>query len=158
MTRCSLQEALNPRRAAGAFTLVELLCVLAIVAVLSMVGLPLYSQAYLALGRLQAVTALREVHQRQHTYFAEHHRYADALTGLGYKSDPFAIDLAGKVRKPDAGDRIYLIDLVTRNGAYTVTAQPQSRQGKDTLCGSLSLRADGTSGVSGTADLKQCWR
>jgi type IV pilus assembly protein PilE len=140
------------------FTLLEMSCVLLLVSILAGVALPFYRHEFLVLGRTQGVTALMEVRQRQQGFFAQHRRYAEALAALGYAHSPFAIDRLGKVRQPDSAARIYLISLVTQGGNYTVTAQPQLFQGKDSGCGELSLSARGEIGVTGSDSVRQCWR
>lgn len=140
------------------FTLLELSLVLILASILVVVAIPFYRTQILGVGRMQAVAALMNVRQRQQEYFAQHRRYAPSLQALGYPGGLIAIDRQGQIIAAEEVARIYLIELVTQESDYIVTAQPQLAQRRDQRCGSLSLSALGMARVTGADAIPACWR
>jgi prepilin-type N-terminal cleavage/methylation domain-containing protein len=73
------------RRAGGGFTLIELMIVIAVVAILAAVAIPWLLQARIAANEAAAITALHAINDAQSLYrqVCGKGRYAAALTGLG---------------------------------------------------------------------------
>jgi Tfp pilus assembly protein PilE len=70
--------------------LIEILIVLAIVALLSSLTLPSYRHSVQQGGRLEAIAALLDFQLTQAGYLAEHGSYADSFNQLGWSGDRLA--------------------------------------------------------------------
>lgn len=141
-------------RRTGGFTLLELMIALVIVAVLLMSALPSYREHVLRTRRALARAELQKIVVRQEQFFIERRAYAASLTDLGYPASPYAIDANGNPRLPSDGNGIYLIQLATATGSYTLYATPALT---DSRCGGFGLDSLGTRTVSGTSGAAYCW-
>ncbi|HEY4351876.1 MAG TPA: type IV pilin protein [Paraburkholderia sp.] len=142
----------------GAFTLLELVIALAIIAVLAVFGLPSY-QAQLARGhRTDAAAAL---------YRAAQYVESAARSG-GTATLPAGFDQA-----PQSGTPVYRLQVLAAddaNGGYTLEARPiDTGPMRDDPCGTFALDATGLrvnraasasgqgQGSMSGADIAQCW-
>ena len=139
------------------FSLVELMVVVFIIAVLLTLTLPGYQEQRRKTGRALGAAELLEVMMRQEQYFVDHKRYAGDLNALGYLASPYAINSQGSAVAAVATNRIYLIDIATRQNAYTLFAIPQLSQAQDRACGTLSLDSLGIKLATGTKAAQDCW-
>ena len=122
-------------RAAGGFTLVELLVALALAALLLGVGLGSHRGHDLRAGRLDAVEALTRVQQAQEQHRSAHGLYASELAALGGTA---ALDPEGRFAVSPQGR--YAIHLAITGGeAYRATAVARGKQAQDTDCAELTL-------------------
>ena len=136
------------------FTLVELIVVVAIVAILAAVVVPSYSQHVLKTKRQSAKSTLLQVVNKQEQFFLNNKQYATTLTGLGY-SDEYYIDGDGSAVAATSDDRTYQITLANAtSAAFEVKATPVLNQVKDTDCGTLTAASDGSRTASGSGE---CW-
>lgn len=129
-------------REAG-FTLVELMIVVAIIAILSAIVYPNYRE-YVVKARRTAVAGCLQQHAQTMERF-----HTTNLTYVGAPAPACEADL----------NSFYVVgfqggDPTAR--AYILQAVPTSSQ-KDPKCGTLSLNAQGVRTKSGTASLAQCW-
>ena len=123
------------------FTLMELMCVLAIVAILSSFALPSYQQSQLRSQRtLAKLTLVKTAHWLE--------RQA-SMSGSYPSQLPDAVWQAPELR--------YRLQLQSSENAYVLTALPVGAQTQD-ACGSLTLNSSGERGVQ-NANLSaiQCW-
>ena len=139
------------------FTLIELVVVVCIVAILLALTLPSYQRQLRNMRRSLGAAELLQVMMRQEQYFVDHKRYAATLMDLDFSASPYAIDVQGNAVSALAGDRIYLIELSTVQGAYTLHAIPQLGQAADRLCGTLSLDSMGIKRADGGGATRECW-
>ncbi|WP_412022403.1 type IV pilin protein [Burkholderia cepacia] len=122
-------------RSAG-FTLIELMIVLAIVAVLAGWGIPSYREHVVRVHRASAVSAL---------YRAAH--YLETLDGAPPAALPDALAQA-----PPDGRAVYRLTLGQPDGDdspvnYELEASPlDTGPMQDDACGAFTLRSDGTKG------------
>lgn len=147
------------RRPAG-FTLIELMIVLAIVALLGAVAYPSYARQLLKARRIEVQLALIDLMQRQEQFRAQHHSY------LAFSSQSEAPD-ARRFRwwvGADAAASAYELDgyacpgreieecieLRARPGTGNVDAGYA-----DPECGTLTYDSTGAQAASGPSD--RCW-
>jgi type IV pilus assembly protein PilE len=146
----------NRLRVSG-FTLMELVVVIAIVAVVLLLALPAYQQQLRNGRRALGSAQLLQVMMRQEQFYLDHKGYAGELTELGYPANPYAIDAQGSAVLSAAGNRIYHIELTTYRGGYTLFAIPQLEQSGDVACGMLSLDSSGVKRATGAMGVRGCW-
>lgn len=135
----------SPRRSSG-FTLLELMIVIAIIAVLASIAYASYQRNIVETRRKAATACLQEGAQFMERW------YTTRLTYVGGSPAPACeTDLARFYSFP--------APTVATGTAYTLTAVPLNQQlARDTLCGTLSLNQTGARTESGTAtNISECW-
>ena len=146
----------SPDRQSG-FSLLELMIVVAIIAIITAFAYPSYMQFVVDAKRTMATSALMQVADRQQQFFMDNKRYTDDLTNLGFQASPLVIDNEGKSVVSGHGDSIYSIALSNVTATtYTATASPQKAQAeRDTQCASLTMTQAGAKGHTGSGS--DCW-
>jgi len=143
------------------FTLMELMIVLAIVAILLGVGLPGYQNIILKSNRAAGKGVLLDVAMRQEQFFINNKAYSDNLAtsagGLGYPAHPFFINNQADKTAASTSESIYQISVALVASVYTISATPVGRQTKDTGCGMLTLTSLGVKDENGTQSVADCW-
>lgn len=140
------------------FTLIELMVVIAIVAILVMIAMPGYESYIRKTKRSLGKGELLAVQARQEQFFADNKQYATDLSNLGYGSSPYAINSDGVEVDVTSVDRIYLIKLSSATTtAFTLEAVPQGRQAPDPECGTFSITNTSVKSISGNSSLSNCW-
>ena len=91
------------------FSLLELMIVVAIIAIISAVAYPSYMQFVVDAKRTTATSVLMQVADRQQQFFMDNKRYTDDLTNLGFQASPLVINDEGKSVVSGHGDSIYSI-------------------------------------------------
>lgn len=142
------------RRTNRGFTLIELMVVVAIVAILAAITYPAYRNYVVESNRSDAQVALTRLAGMEETWYMSHNSYAG-------NSD---IDQLGGSTSPQG---FYTIQITNQNCAlsngsgytcFTATATPTSKDGQnqDTGCTSLSIDQNGTKTANGMSSSK-CW-
>ena len=134
-------------------TLIELMIVVAVIALLGAVALPAYQDSVRKAHRADAKAALTTAAQRLERFYTENSRYDTATAG------PLGTETISTLTE----NRYYTVALgviaETRN-AYTLTATPQGAQASDS-CGSFTLNQRGDRGVvppaGSTLTSTECW-
>jgi len=138
-------------------SLLELMIVVAIVAIISSIAFPSYIQYVVNTKRAVATSALLQVADKQQQFFMDNKQFAADMTDLGYGADPLV--LADNGRAVAAGDAEAVYSISISNVAatsYTITAAPLHGQAtRDTDCASLTLDEAGARGNS--AGGSKCW-
>jgi type IV pilus assembly protein PilE len=146
------------RRQRG-FTLIELMVVVAIVALLAAVGLPSYQNYVLKSNRSVAKTKLLELAARQEQYFSDNKVYTNNLQLLGVAASPMSVDSRGSWVAVGSATQRYTISAAISNGgmSFTLTADTAGEQTKDdSNCATLTLTETGLRGGTG-ALAAACW-
>ena len=148
----------NQMKRQRGINLIELMVVVAIVAILGAVAYPSYVQHIVDTKRTAARNILLQVADRQQQFFMDNKSYAANLTNLGFTANPLIVGDDG--REVAAGDTqsVYSVTLANIGvTTFTATAAPLNGQlGRDTACGSLTLDQSGNRGQSGAGT--DCWR
>ena len=126
-----------------AFTLIELLFVVAIVAILAAIAYPSYSNYVMRSRRADGKEFLMRVAAAQERYFTNLNRYASMATlGLGTTSE--------------SGYYTVSVALANDDQTYTLTASPQGPQAPDQGA-NLTLTNTGFKDKSGNENNGKCW-
>lgn len=135
------------------FTLIELMIVVAIIAILSAIALPAYNESVRKTKRAEAVSVLTEGAQRLEVFFSQNGRYcADA--GCSGIADVFQVVI------PTSGTPYYTIasdDTALTLRTFTLTATPEGSMAGDD-CGTLSINQSGLTTATGSLGVAGCWR
>ncbi|MDX1481042.1 MAG: type IV pilin protein [Woeseiaceae bacterium] len=139
-------------------TLLELMIVVAIVAMVGAFAYPSYMEHVVSTKRTAATSTLLQVANRQQQFFMDNKAYANNLTNLGFAANPLVIDDEGRSVAAGDPDAVYSVSLGNLSATtFTATAAPLNGQlARDTDCGSLSLTQAGVRGAS--AGGQDCWR
>jgi type IV pilus assembly protein PilE len=137
-------------RAAGGFTLIELMIVVAVIGILAVIAYPSYAQYSQKARRVDAKTALLDLGTREERFFSTNNTYSKTPSDLGY-GGTFPIDVL-------SGSTAYYRLNVTAVTAtsFSATATPVNSQLSD-KCGAYTLTQLGTQTVSGTLSAAECW-
>jgi type IV pilus assembly protein PilE len=141
---------LAPVRAARGFTLIELMVVVAIVAILAAIALPSYQQSVRKSRRADAMLALQQIQIEQEKLRAQCTGYAGTLTGtracgtLGYP----------KNTSPDDYYTLALSGESATGFTATATAVSGKSQNNDAGCTVMTLAV---SGLAMTKTPATCW-
>lgn len=131
------------------FTLIEVMIVLAIVAILAAVAFPSYQETMIKNRRADGKIALTEAAARLERFFTENNNYGNTIDNIG--------GIGGKLVSPEAYYSVSLANPCGNTSCYTLTAARQGVQLKDTKCGDLTLTHIGSRGETGTLDVDDCW-
>ncbi len=127
------------------FSLVELMIVVAIVAILAAIAVPSYQNQVRDARRADAVSVLLQSRQLLERYYSKNYSYADVPAGTVATKSP-----------NDAGtDTYYSIALASGATNFTLTATPQGGQVGDP-CGALTINQAGVK--TSVLSLDLCWR
>jgi type IV pilus assembly protein PilE len=138
-------------------SLLELMIVVAIVAIIGAFGYPSYMQHVVNAKRTAATSILLQVADRQQQFFMDNKAYAADLTDLGFAANPLVIADDGTPVGGGDSDAVYSVSLGNLSATtFTATAAPLNGQLKrDGACGSLALTQAGARSASGGGD--DCW-
>jgi len=139
-----------PSRAAGGFTLIELMLAVAIVAILATIAVGSYSNAVARSRRAAVESYLQAIANRQEQLLIDARAYATSNTSPPLPA--ITDDVSGH----------YTVTVSADNSAtppsFLITATPVGRQATiDARCGRLTLDQAGVRTRSGTAALGDCW-
>jgi type IV pilus assembly protein PilE len=143
-----------PRHAArrAGFTLIEVMIVVAMIAILAAVALPSYQSSVRKARRADARSSLATTAQLMERYSTEH-------GGSGYSTATLStVPGATVVAKPSSENGYYALTLSNLTaGTFTLSAVPQGGQAADT-CATYTLDERGVRGVMGTTHtVAECW-
>jgi type IV pilus assembly protein PilE len=139
------------------FSLIELMVVVAIVAILSAIAYPSYERYVIKTKRAVAQSALLQVADRQQQFFMDNKRFAADLANLGFPANPYVLNDDGASTVAGDTQAVYSVSLSNVTATtWTATAAPlQGQLSRDSYCGSLSLTQAGAKGKTGSSD--KCW-
>ena len=126
------------------FTLIELMIVVAILAIIVVLGYPSYRDQVMKARRADGKAFLLEIADRQERYYSDQSSYTTDITDLGFDDDI----------APDGYYKAAITDDPTGDLtlSYTITVTPLGSQLKD-KCASFTVTSQGTR----TASPADCW-
>ena len=138
-------------------TLLELMIVVAIIAIISAFAYPSYMQYVVNAKRTVATSALLQIADRQQQFFMDNKSFTADLTALGFAASPLVLADDGNATVAGDGDAVYSIAMSNVAATtYTITATPLHGQAsRDVDCASLTLTQAGARGNS--AGGSDCW-
>ena len=149
-------QTTNRRRQFG-ITLIELMVVVAIIAIISAFAYPSYQRYVVKAKRTVAQNTLLQIADRQQQFFMDNKRFTADLTDLGFPADPHVVDDDGNSTVAGDSQAVYSLSLSNVTATtWTITAAPLHGQlTRDTYCGNLTITHAGTKGKTGASD--KCW-
>ena len=135
------------KKASAGFTLIEMMIVVAIVALLAAIALPSYREQVIRTRRSTAAACLTELTQLMERRYST----TMAYTGNTLPTSVCITDLAN----------VYAFSFPADPTAtdYSISATPQGAQLRDDLkCATLSMNQTGQKSVSGTETVGYCWK
>lgn len=141
-----------------AFTLVELMIVVAIIGILGAIAYPSYQAQVMKSGRADAKIELNDVAQRMQRCFTSASTYKPSAAGVCKVVDD--VTSAAGITSKEGHYVIKISDHEATTWTLTATAVAGTRQAKDTRCTTFTLDQTGKRAAtdSGNADATdECW-
>jgi type IV pilus assembly protein PilE len=139
------------------FTLIEMMIVVAVIAILAAIVYPSYINYVVRSNQQAARSMLYAVADRQEQFFLDNKTYAADLSTLGYDDKVIYLGRDGQLAGEDEENLTYAL-IISESTAttWTVLATPEGVQAeRDTLCANLSLTSSGEREASGGGE--KCW-
>lgn len=124
-------------------TLIELLIVVAIIAILGSIAFPSFMDSVRKSRRSEAFTALNSVQQAQERFRGNNATYASSLTGSPTDSTPSARGLGLSTPTPSGYYAISLSSVTATGYEAVATAVSGTSQANDGDCAKLGVKLDG---------------
>jgi type IV pilus assembly protein PilE len=155
------------RTESSGFTMLELMIVVAIIAVLAAIAIPSYQNYVVKTNRSAAEGCMSEYANYMERFYTTNLRYDETPATAGSASavavanpvttTPPTLALDCATTSQTGNNYTYTVPAVSTTG-YTVQATPINAQlTRDTQCSTLKLNQIGTRTSTGTGTLTQCW-
>ena len=132
------------------FSLIEMIVVVAMIAILSAIAVPSYFKHVAKTNRVAAQGCMAEYANYMERYYTSNLRYDQTPDGVA-NADPHMGCQAQIARN-------YTLAPASTSTSFTVTATPTTVQlNRDGLCGTLTLDHRGARTTSGSGGVAGCW-
>ncbi|MGY3857603.1 type IVa pilus pseudopilin TppA [Aeromonas intestinalis] len=127
------------------FSLIELMIVVAIVAIIGTIAYPSYQRYLLVSHRVEAKNMLLDAANRQESYFMDFNRYASSAAALNVSEN--------------SGSGLYHLVISAAGNTFTLFATASGAQGSDGDCIIFSIDQNGTRSATRLGDTTNnaCW-
>jgi type IV pilus assembly protein PilE len=143
-----MRRDLSGRKWRG-FTLVELMIVVAVMAILTAIAYPIYQDQVRKSRRAAVKGSILQVSQFMERHYTENMRYSDSGGNSLSMDDVYN---ASFMEDRNTVEQHYTLNLTSNGTTYSVQAVPKSGQSGD-KCGTLALASTGNR----TAGYSNCW-
>jgi len=143
-----MRRDLSGRKWRG-FTLVELMIVVAVMAILTAIAYPMYQDQVRKSRRAAVKGSILQVSQFMERHYTENMRYSDSGGNTLSMSDVYN---ASFMEDRNTVEQHYTLNLTSNGTTYSIQAVPKSGQSGD-KCGTLALASTGNR----TAGYSNCW-
>lgn len=151
-------QTCNINKKAKGFTLIELMIVVAVIAIIAAIGYPSYINSIVKTKRAAAEGCVSQYASYMERFYTQNLSYLKDTAGDDNPAigDPSPVTLDCSSPQNSGADYVFSVAAPTTS-TYTVTATPQGAQlSRDTACGALSIDQAGTKSASGTMGAA-CW-
>lgn len=156
---------ISPRRSQRGFSLIELMVVVAIVAILAAVAIPAYRNHVIRTNRANAESFMSQVGSKEEQIMLDMRSYQAVASNAAFGSTPASGGI-GLAMPPSISNNYNIVVTVTAGPppTYTITATPINPPQNDLLCQVLTLNNIGAKGIApngGTAptsNAQVCWQ
>jgi len=143
MTRMHKEPPTRARSRAAGFTLIELMITVVVLAILTMIAVPIYEHPIEESRRTDARTALLELAEREERYYATNNAYTSNPADLGYGSPGAPVAWPVTI-----GSGYYTIEATVPDPnlaapSYLLTATAIGTQTSDTDCQIFTVDSTG---------------
>ena len=136
------QRCTGQRRCSIGYSLIEVMVVVAIVAILAAVAIPSYQAQILKTRRTEAQSLLLDIAGRQELYYADNKTFTADMTELGFGADPAVSENGFYQADAAAGDTDDI------SSSFIATAARRDSQTADTHCGDFTVDSEGNRGLA----------
>jgi type IV pilus assembly protein PilE len=136
-------------------TLIELMIVIAVIALLAGIAIPSYRRYLLRSQRSEAKIALLALQTAEEKYYLQYNAYSNNVTGA---TDGTGLGLTAT---SETGKYDVSVPTLAADGqSYTATAVPRTGGGQtdDVQCKTFSITDRGIRGVTGPEGPEYCWK
>jgi len=138
---------------ARGITLLELLVVLVLIGIVAALALPAYRQQMIRVHRTEAMITLLDLQNAEEKFFLRHNVYTGDISA----APPTGLGLA----TASSSNNYSLSIAVASDGQSfiaTATPTPEGGQAADRECLAFSIDTRGRRAISGTRDIRYCWK
>jgi type IV pilus assembly protein PilE len=131
----------------------ELMAVVAIVAILASIALPTYRKYLVRTQRSEAKIALLQLQTAQEKFYMQNNSFTDKITD----ASPTGL---GLLSTTETGKYDISVNLAADAQTYVATASPHTGGGQadDSECANFIIDQRGVKDVSGPKGAQDCWR
>lgn len=136
------------------FTFIEMIIVVAIVAILAAIAIPSYQQHVRKTKRVEMQSELLEIASKLQQFKAVHHTFTPNGTAITFSDLGYAADYSGIANFPKSGTATYKVSIenVTQNSWLLVAITENNQKGD----GALGLDSQGQKCWTPNNDLTRC--